>query len=63
MLDSQDVSNPFPFSSVIRETDDHPDPHLYYFGGDGRTGRFISRFLALQVQKELLGLPLRPYMN
>lgn len=36
-------------------------PHLFYFGGEARLARFYSMFLALQVQKMMMGLPLRPY--
>jgi cation diffusion facilitator CzcD-associated flavoprotein CzcO len=38
------------------------DPHLYYHGGECRMARFYSRFVALQIQKELLGEPLQPYL-
>ncbi|KAM3416797.1 hypothetical protein BST61_g8388 [Cercospora zeina] len=38
-------------------------PHLYYGGGEVRSSRFYSQFLALQIQKESLGYPLRPYLE
>ncbi|KAI5362415.1 putative flavin monooxygenase, FAD/NAD(P)-binding domain superfamily [Septoria linicola] len=38
-------------------------PKLYYAGGEVRTSRFFSRFVALQIQKEALGEPLRPYLE
>jgi hypothetical protein len=37
------------------------DPHLYYHGGDVRNARWFSRFLALQIQAEMLGKPLEPF--
>ncbi|GIZ45244.1 hypothetical protein CKM354_000842200 [Cercospora kikuchii] len=38
-------------------------PHLYYGGGEVRSSRFYSQFIALQIQKESLGHPLRPYLE
>ncbi|KAK4545847.1 hypothetical protein LTR36_002411 [Oleoguttula mirabilis] len=38
-------------------------PHLYYHGGDIRMGRFFSRFIALQIQADALGKPLRLYLD
>ena len=42
-------------------TDIVADPHLYYHGGDVRNARWFSRFLALQIQAEMLGKPLEPF--
>lgn len=39
------------------------DPSLYYGGGECRSARFFSRFIALQIQKESLGYPLQPYLE
>lgn len=39
------------------------DPHLYYHGGDIRMGRFFSRFIALQIQADVLGKPLKQYLE
>lgn len=39
------------------------DPNLFYFGGETRVTRFYSRFVALQIQKQLLGIPLQPYLE
>ncbi|KAK4897097.1 hypothetical protein LTR27_004990 [Elasticomyces elasticus] len=36
-------------------------PNLYYHGGDIRMGRFFSRFVALQIQADVLGKPLQRY--
>ncbi|KAK4554762.1 hypothetical protein LTR86_008264 [Recurvomyces mirabilis] len=39
-------------------------PNLYYHGGDVRMGRFFSRFIALQIQAEvLLGKPMERYTD
>ncbi|KAK5174270.1 uncharacterized protein LTR77_001350 [Saxophila tyrrhenica] len=38
-------------------------PNLYYHGGDVRMARFFSRFLALQIQADVLGQPLVPYLD
>ncbi|KAK0261059.1 hypothetical protein B0A54_11760 [Friedmanniomyces endolithicus] len=38
-------------------------PNLYYHGGDIRMGRFFSRFVALQIQAEVLGKPMRRYTD
>lgn len=49
---------------VLRDKADFPaDPNLYYHGGDVRMARFISRFIALQIQAEVLGQPLQPYRD
>jgi len=39
------------------------DPHLYYHGGDIRICRWFSRFIALQVQADVLGIPLEVYKD
>ncbi|KAK8214757.1 hypothetical protein M8818_002338 [Zalaria obscura] len=38
-------------------------PRLYYHGGDVRMSRWYSRFVALQVQADVLGKPLEPYLE
>ncbi|KAK0934573.1 hypothetical protein LTR29_013839 [Friedmanniomyces endolithicus] len=38
-------------------------PNLYYHGGDIRMGRFFSRFVALQIQADVLGKPMRRYTD
>ncbi|KAK5113297.1 hypothetical protein LTR85_010914 [Meristemomyces frigidus] len=38
-------------------------PHLYYHGGDVRMARFFSRFIALQIQADVLGKPLQQYLG
>ena len=38
-------------------------PNLYYHGGDTRMGRFFSRFIALQIQADVLGKPMERYIN
>ncbi|KAK5136113.1 hypothetical protein LTR08_004164 [Meristemomyces frigidus] len=38
-------------------------PQLYYLGGDVRTGRFFSRFIALQIQADAIGMPLQQYLD
>ncbi|KAF7196322.1 putative indole-3-pyruvate monooxygenase YUCCA8 [Pseudocercospora fuligena] len=38
-------------------------PNLFYHGAEARLARFFSRFVALQIQKELLGKPLEPYLD
>ncbi|EME84662.1 uncharacterized protein MYCFIDRAFT_187580 [Pseudocercospora fijiensis CIRAD86] len=42
---------------------DGEDPNLFYHGAEARLARFFSRFVALQIQKELLGKPLEPYLD
>lgn len=39
------------------------DPNLYYHGGDVRMARFFSRFVALQIQADVLGRPMEPYLE
>jgi hypothetical protein len=39
------------------------DPNLYYHGGDVRNARWFSRFLALQIQADVLGKPMEPYRD
>jgi hypothetical protein len=39
------------------------DPNLYYHGGDVRMARFFSRFIALQIQADVLEQPLVPYID
>ena len=39
------------------------DPNLYYHGGDVRMARFFSRFIALQIQADILGHPLQPFRD
>ncbi|KAK3111116.1 hypothetical protein LTR53_013950 [Teratosphaeriaceae sp. CCFEE 6253] len=36
---------------------------LYYLGGDVRMARFFSTFVALQIQADVLGTPLRRYTD
>lgn len=38
-------------------------PHLFYVGGDVKAARFLSRFLALQLQKRNFGGELEPYLE
>ncbi|KAK5706279.1 hypothetical protein LTR97_001266 [Elasticomyces elasticus] len=38
-------------------------PSLYYHGGDIRMGRFFSRFVALQIQADVLGKPFQRYTD
>ncbi|TKX20531.1 pyridine nucleotide-disulfide oxidoreductase-like protein 5 [Elsinoe australis] len=38
-------------------------PALYYTGGDIRQCRFMTRFIALQIQAGVLGAPMRPYLQ
>ena len=35
------------------------DPNLWYIGGGVQMARFFSRFLALQIQADVMGKPLQ----
>lgn len=39
------------------------DPNIYYHGGDVRMARFFSQFIALQIQADVLGHPMQPYLD
>lgn len=49
--------------SFVGIANSFPDPNLYYHGGDVRMARFFSRFIALQIQADVLGQPLVPYLD
>lgn len=47
----------------IADADYGTDPNLYYHGGDVRMARFFSQFIALQIQADVLGYPMQPYLD
>ncbi|KAF2168778.1 hypothetical protein M409DRAFT_65185 [Zasmidium cellare ATCC 36951] len=38
-------------------------PNLYYHGFEVRASRYCSRFIGLAIQADVLGRPLKPYLN
>lgn len=48
---------------LVAIADVDADPNLYYHGGDVRMARFFSRFIALQIQADVLGQPMVPYLD
>lgn len=58
-LDVSTVLHPLHGQQLTETT----DPSLYYHGGDVRMARFFSRFIALQIQAQVLGQPLKPYTD
>lgn len=44
-------------------SDARADPNLYMAGGGCAHARYFPRFIALQMQSQKLGHPIRPYLG
>lgn len=58
---SRMFSRPVPVPDCQLTHDIATDPHMFYIGGTLGHARYFSRFLAIQIKADLMGVPLEVY--